>query len=354
MTAMSGTCETFITRVLEQNWREALLNLNALDMAEMLRALAALDRLDLTDLWAHRTDFTDILYTRMNYARDVVVNRTLPTTVPGDLQATGQVAAATAFLSNSTPLVFVRDLSSQIPATPTAPQARLTAVDITNTARLLACDEPSIRAVAEVEAGRLGGFAGNRPVVRYELHVFDGRTNGAYRNTHPHLSQPTLKAGSAFHTTSQDNEWSMMFGAMILRDANRTRRFSDVWQSTSWGMFQIMGSNFASSGAADVRAFVTSMFVSEGTQLSAFAGFVRQNHLDRALIDHDWAAFARGYNGASYDVNHYDQRLEAAFRRFGGQPRPTNPGAAPNQPNQPNMPNRPNMPNLPNQPRRGP
>jgi hypothetical protein len=37
-----------------------------------------------------------------------------------------------------------------------------------------------------------------------------------------------------------------------------------------------------------------------------------------ALQSHDWAAFAKGYNGPGYAKNAYDVKLAEAYERFSG------------------------------------
>jgi N-acetylmuramidase len=46
------------------------------------------------------------------------------------------------------------------------------------------------------------------------------------------------------------------------------------------------------------------------------ANFLKASRLDEPLARHDWAAFARGYNGPEFSRNQYDTRLAAAFRNF--------------------------------------
>jgi hypothetical protein len=76
---MSPVCEEFIRAVITQNWRNAFLNLHGLNMFEMLRGLAALDRLDLTDLWAQKNNFADIVnMPRIEYAHEVVIDQRVP------------------------------------------------------------------------------------------------------------------------------------------------------------------------------------------------------------------------------------------------------------------------------------
>ena len=319
---MSPTCEAFIRAVLAQNWRDAFLNLNGLNMYEMLRGMAALDRLDLADLWAQQGTFTGTVnMPRIEYAHDVVLNRQLPQTAPGDLDQTGQVGDARNFISRPTPLVFENDLTGTLPATAQNPP-RLAENDFVAAANNLGggAEVAAIMAVAQVEAGGRVGFGiDGRPIIRYELHIFHGRTGGSYDTTHPHLSQPTLAAGNPYHDGTQATEWSLMLGAMILRDANRNRRTSDAWQSASWGMFQVMGFNFSNVGWASINDFVADMFRSEAQQLNAFLGYVRNAHLTNQIARHDWAGFARAYNGALYAVNHYDTNIAAAYTRISAQ-----------------------------------
>jgi hypothetical protein len=74
-----------------------------------------------------------------------------------------------------------------------------------------------------------------------------------------------------------------------------------------------MGDHCKSLGYADAEAFVAAMVSGEAAQLDAFVGFVKKNKLDDELVRHDWAGFARGYNGPAYRANRYDEKLAAAY-----------------------------------------
>jgi hypothetical protein len=77
-----------------------------------------------------------------------------------------------------------------------------------------------------------------------------------------------------------------------------------------------MGYHATRLGYQSVSAFVDMMETSEGDHLEAFVRFVKADpSLHQALIDHNWEAFARGYNGPAYDQHDYDLRLAAAYRR---------------------------------------
>lgn len=358
---MSPSCENFIGAVLRQNWLDAFSNLNRLNMYEMLRGLAALDRLDLNDLMAHRVHFTNLVnMPRIEYAVEVVTktlnkptSQNLPT-APGDLQATGQVAEAISFNSNPTPLIFTRDLTGQIGTTGEGAPP-LTDKDFETVAKDIGVEVAAIMAVGQVESGS-GGFATDgRPIVRYELHVFEALTDKVYTDTHPHLSQPYKESAGdkdkdrLYHNGSQSNEWSMIYGASILRGHTAIKAikaqkatknhpaiksisgrpaavggFEGAWKATSWGRFQVLGINHNMYGFKSVTELVYSMYKSELNQLEAC-----KNHLINGgglpyLKKLDWWNVTAHYNGTVKNKttgqrevrDNYDKKLETAYNRI--------------------------------------
>ena len=63
--------------------------------------------------------------------------------------------------------------------------------------------------------------------------------------------------------------------------------------SASWGMFQIMGFNYAACGKKSVESFVAAMHESELKQLILAVRFIRQAGMLPALQTKNWAEFAR-------------------------------------------------------------
>lgn len=86
-------------------------------------------------------------------------------------------------------------------------------------------------------------------------------------------------------------------------------------QSASWGRFQIMGFNHKAAGYKTVDDFVAAMKESEGKHLDAFIRFLQARGLDRPLREKRWEDFARGYNGAGFAKNKYDEKLRKAYER---------------------------------------
>ena len=66
-------------------------------------------------------------------------------------------------------------------------------------------------------------------------------------------------------------------------------------------------------GYPTVGAMIDAMIASEDGQLDAMFRYLAHHELDAALRSKNWAAFARGYNGAGYKKNAYDEKLESAF-----------------------------------------
>lgn len=183
---------------------------------------------------------------------------------------------------------------------------RLTEADFKRAANICGCSVAAIKAVAEVESRDAGFFSDGQPVILFERHIFSRLTNGAFDKTHPKISNKT--PGGYGNLSSQHSR---------LAEATALNREAAL-QSASWGKFQVMGFNWQIAGYASLQKFINAMYRGEGDHLDAFIGFVRHNKLDVHLRNKNWKAFARGYNGPAYAQNKYDQKLSAAYTKFGG------------------------------------
>lgn len=230
---------------------------------------------------------------------------------PSDIAATDYVHHCVAM--HDIPLSLDEDLTDELPdPNPSAPS--LSDSDYTSAAATLGVDINALKAVSQVESGG-SGLGDGRPIIRYELHVFQRKTHRHFHKTHPYLSQPTWHAGDRYHNGTQDREYSLLYNAMLLNyHGNSTTE--EAIESCSWGKFQIMGENWADLGWSSALDFASDMYVSEANHLDAFVKFIQNKGLVHALKNHQWATFAAGYNGASYADNDYDGRLQRAFNRL--------------------------------------
>lgn len=181
----------------------------------------------------------------------------------------------------------------------------LTDEGILSAAKYLGVEPATIRAVAEVESAGDGFLPDGRPKILFERHKFHKFTKGEYDASHPDISAKTAGgygAGGA-------HQWKRFSEAMELDP-------EAAMKSASWGKFQIMGFNHKAAGFDTVDDFVDAMKASEDEQLKAFVQYIKSNLLDGELKNHDWAGFARQYNGADYKINRYDTKLAAAYKKF--------------------------------------
>ncbi len=164
----------------------------------------------------------------------------------------------------------------------------------------LGCEVAAIKAVAEVEAKGDAWFSGGKPKILFERHYFRRFTKSQYNKTHPDIS------GSQGGYGKFSAQYPKLKRAAMLDE-------TAALKSASWGMFQIMGSNYQAAGFSSVEGFVTSINGGIDAHLEAFVAFVAANAtLKKAIQDKKWATFAKGYNGPGYAKNAYDTKMEAA------------------------------------------
>ncbi len=182
---------------------------------------------------------------------------------------------------------------------------RQTAAGLAKAVADVGCSERALLAVVQVESARRGFDHLNRPVMLFEPHIF-------YRELEnlPAARARAVAQGLAYPRWGERpypvDSYPRIIAAMQL-DAEAALR------SASWGLPQILGSNFRLAGYGDVFAMVEAFMASEDNQLAGMASFIVKTGLAPALKALDWARFARGYNGAAYARNGYDRHLAAAY-----------------------------------------
>lgn len=189
-------------------------------------------------------------------------------------------------------------------------RAPLTRADFEASAARLGCEWEALAAAAEVQSAPSGAFAADgRPTILFERHLFSRHTNSRFDASNPNVSNRTPGG----YPPGQAERWAQLAEAFAL-DAEAALR------STSFGRFQLLGLNFASSGAATARDYAAKLSRSERDQLEAFEGFVRARGLGDELQRRDWTGFASRYNGPGYAVSQYDMKMAQAYARLKSNP----------------------------------
>lgn len=192
------------------------------------------------------------------------------------------------------------------------PAIRLQPDDIMFAARGLGVETAALRAVIDVETSGSGFDKLNRPSMLFEPHIF-------YRlldlpGLDPRVLDRAIAAGVAYpHWTPGhyplDSYPRLTIATSLNEDA--------ALQSASWGLGQIMGSNFGSLGYSTVEQMVSDAVLGEATQLAQMCRFIKVNNLTVPLKALDWPTFARRYNGPG-QVDVYATKLAVAYAAAAG------------------------------------
>ncbi|MCT7377521.1 N-acetylmuramidase domain-containing protein [Chelativorans salis] len=182
---------------------------------------------------------------------------------------------------------------------------------IIDTARRADLDPALLLALVEVETGgRTHAVVNGRrePLIRFEGHYFDRRLSPPDRELarREGLAAPT--AGAVHNPPGQAARWRMLERAIEI-----DRR--GAYESTSWGMGQVMGAHWAWLGYKNVDALVDKARSGPEGELDLMLRYIDKAGLMEPLRNRDWAAFARGYNGPAFAGHSYHIKLSLAYRR---------------------------------------
>jgi len=182
--------------------------------------------------------------------------------------------------------------------------APLSADGVARACGILGVGEAELRAVLAVETSGNGFLPDGRPKILFERHVFHRLTQGRHSAGHPDISDAKpggYRGGAA--------EYDRLERAIALDR-------SAALDSASWGLGQIMGFNAATAGYPDAETMARDFAGSADAQVVAVARFIAASGAQAHLAAHDWAAFARIYNGARFADNRYDEKLQRAYERL--------------------------------------
>lgn len=187
---------------------------------------------------------------------------------------------------------------------------KLSRSDIIKEATKLRVEPATLKAVQVVEADSNGFDDEGRPTILFERHkMYKYLTEANYITKRDQLNAlfPDIcsKSAGAYNVRGQYEKLAV---AEVLH-------WEAAHMSCSFGLGQVMGFNYKSLGYPSLKQFVDDMYESEAKQLDAVCRYIRVNNLVDELQRHDWAGFAKGYNGSDYAINKYDTKLAAAYAK---------------------------------------
>lgn len=189
--------------------------------------------------------------------------------------------------------------------------------DIVDLANQLQLESAVIKAVNAVESSGRGFFIDGRPKILFEGHIFwrqlqqRGYDSASMQVGFEDVLYPVWTKKFYY---GDKREWDRLAKAISI--SPNADVAEAAYSSASYGLFQIMGFHFKALGYDEILEFVTDMKENEGKQLDVFGKFLVVNNLVSYLKNHNWTAFAKGYNGAGYAANNYDIKLQAAYKQY--------------------------------------
>lgn len=193
---------------------------------------------------------------------------------------------------------------------PNANPPKATRDDIIAAAASINVAPAQIKALSDVESPKGGFNPDGTPKILFERHKYWQaltQRNWITKRNEMFISHPDVcnKSSGGYNVRPQYEK--LEIAATLNWDA--------AHESASWGFGQVMGFNWKMLGYDSVRDFIEKMYTSEGAQLDAVCRYIKATGLDGALRRKDWAAFAKGYNGADYQRNDYDNKMARAYAR---------------------------------------
>lgn len=173
-----------------------------------------------------------------------------------------------------------------------------------NTCSVLGVSQSEVWAVLSVETKGFGFLQDRRPQILFERHIFHEESGGKFDGRAPDIS--STKAGGYIGGSA---EYDRLNRAIELDK-------QAALKSASWGIGQLMGSNFEPTGFANVDEMVIALIENEDAQLLAMANYIKSNSLAGVMQKGKWDVFARGYNGPKFKENDYDARLAVAHAKY--------------------------------------
>jgi hypothetical protein len=190
-----------------------------------------------------------------------------------------------------------------------------TKTEIGKIAKELGVEEAALLAIAEVESSGKAVDWNNWPLIRWEGHYFHrflkAMPDKAKLNAAVAAGLANPSTGGVKNPKLQKDRYALLDKACAI-DAD------SALMSCSWGLGQVMGSNWTDLGYKSVQALVDRCKESVAGQVEVMARFIKTNGLVKALQNHDWEKFTKRYNGASGITAGYHTKIGKAYKKYAG------------------------------------
>jgi len=194
-----------------------------------------------------------------------------------------------------------------------------TRLAIAGIAKSHALEPAMLSAVAKVESGGVASVRINGvdvPLIRIEGHYFFRLLSGEKRAEAVRQGLAHPSAGRVKNPKRQIDRYRMLERMKQIDKAAAI-------MSCSWGVGQVMGEHCRKLGFADAVEFMRFVMARVANQVEVMARYIDKFGLRDELQRHDFAGFARGYNGPNYAKWGYHIKIAKAYAAEGGAVRPS-------------------------------
>jgi hypothetical protein len=172
-----------------------------------------------------------------------------------------------------------------------------------------------LQAFGDVEAGHEGAYLDTgEPLILFERHLMERSTAGRFHGARDE-AEPRLPDGVSLVSWPEPGGYGTVSIQHRKLEAAAALDRVAALSSASWGLFQILGSNYRRAGFDSLQAFINAMYSGGAdAHLAALVAFIKSDRrLLLALRGKRWTPAAELYNGRGQ--RGYDVALETAWRR---------------------------------------
>jgi hypothetical protein len=196
-------------------------------------------------------------------------------------------------------------------ATPRSSQA------VERAAKTLNVKPAILWAIIDVETNGSGFDSHGRPKALFEPHLFYRELGDDEDKQKEAVAKGLAYPKQGMKPYPKDSYPRILQAIEIYEEA--------ALRSTSWGLPQILGSNFKLAGFDSVESMVKAFVESEDAQIAALAMFLQRSGIVPHMQSLDFDGIAQRYNGKNYRAagyqtklrNAYQKRLQAAIKAAG-------------------------------------
>ena len=183
--------------------------------------------------------------------------------------------------------------------------------EITKVAEANGYEAAALLAIVDVESAGTAFWNVNgeaKPAIRFEGHYFYGRLQGDELLAAISQGVADKKVGGVINPSSFADRYALLTKAATINQ-------KAAYESTSWGLGQVMGTNWKSFGYKDVFELTNKAATVSG-QVEIMIKFIEVNDLKPYIDNYQWAKFAAAYNGPAYKKNAYHTKMAKKYEDY--------------------------------------